>query len=75
MRKTFNYVKHILILTSVFSGCVSISAVASLVGILLWIASSAKLKICAITFGIKKYNSIIKKKKKQHDKIALLAKS
>ena len=29
---------------------------------------------CAITAGIKKYQSIIKKKKKKHDKIVLLAK-
>ena len=33
------------------------------------------LKICAITLGIKKFKSIIKKKKKKHDKIVLLAKS
>ena len=33
------------------------------------------LKICAIAAGIKKYKSIIKKKKKKHDKIVLLAKS
>ena len=33
------------------------------------------LKICAITARIKKYKSIFKKKKKKHDKIALLAKS
>ena len=32
-----------------------------------------ELKICAITAGIKKYQSVIKKKK--HDKMALLAKS
>ena len=31
-----------------------------------------ELKICAITAGIKKYNSIIKKKKKKYDKILLL---
>ena len=33
------------------------------------------LKICAITAGIKKYKSMIKKKKKRDDKIVLLAKS
>ena len=33
------------------------------------------LKICAITAGIKHFKSIIKKKKKEHDKIVLLAKS
>ena len=33
--------------------------------------SAAGIKICEITAGIKKYKSIIKKKKK-HDKIVLL---
>ena len=33
------------------------------------------MKICIITTRIKKYKSIIKKKKKKHDKIVLLAKS
>ena len=37
--------------------------------------SAAGLKICAIAAGIKKYKSTIKKKKKKHDKIILLAKS
>ena len=32
------------------------------------------IKICAVTVGIKKYKSIIKKKKKKHDKIVLLGK-
>ena len=36
---------------------------------------SNRIKICAITAGIKKYKSIIKKKKKKHDTTALLAKS
>ena len=39
-------------------------------------SSTIGLKICAIAAGIKKYKSIIKKKKKKrHDKIVLLAKS
>ena len=43
---------------------------------MLGIMSSAKrLKICAITTEIKKYKSIIKKKKKKHDKAVLLAKT
>ena len=47
-----------------------------MLGIPIGITSSAiGLKICAITAGIKKYKSIIKKKKKKHDKIVLLAKS
>ena len=53
----------------------SISAFDLLFGIPIGITSSAVgLKICAITAEIKKYKSIIKKKKKKHDKIALLAK-
>ena len=47
-----------------------------MIGIPIGITSSAiGLKICAITAGIKKYKSIIKKKKKKHDKIVSLAKS
>ena len=34
-----------------------------------------ELEICAITVGIKKYKSIIKKKKKKHEKKVFLAKS
>ena len=34
--------------------------------------SAVGITICAITARIKKYNSIIKKKKKKHDKIVLL---
>ena len=51
--KYLNYVKHLLILASTVTGCVSVSAFAS---------------IC------KKYKSIIKKKKKKHDKIVLFGK-
>ena len=59
--KYLDYVEHLLILGSTITGCVSISAFASLV--------------CAITAGIIKYKSIIKKKKKKkHDKIVLLGK-
>ena len=72
---TLNYIEHFLILASTITGCVSISAFASLVGIPIGITSSAiGLEICAITAGIKKYKSIIKKKKKKHDKIVFLAK-
>ena len=69
--KTLNYIEHFLILA-----CVSTFAFASLVRIRIGISSSAKgLKICAITAETKKYKSIIQKKKKKHDKIALLPKS
>ena len=45
----------------------------SLVAIPIGITCSAvALKVCAITAWIKKYKSVIKKKKKKHDKIVLL---
>ena len=76
--ETRNYFieEHLLILTSAVTGCVSISAFSSLVGLPIGTASPAvALKICAITAGIKKYKSIIKKKRKKHDKIVLLVKT
>ena len=74
--RTLIYKEHFLISSSTIVGCVSISAIASLVGITKGITSSAiGLKICAITAAIKKYKSIIKKKKKKHDQIVFLAKS
>ena len=73
---TLNHIANFLILASAITGCVSICAFASVVVIPMGIASSViGLKICAITVGIKKYKSIIKKKKRKHDKIILLAKS
>ena len=73
---TLNYVEQVLILASAITGYISISAFTSLIGIPLEITSSATgLKICAIAAGIKKYKSIIRKKKKSHTKIVLLAKS
>ena len=45
-----NYVKHLLILVSKVTGCVSIPAFASLVCVHVGITSSAVgIKICAIT--------------------------
>ena len=71
--RAFNYIENFLILASTVTGCVYMSAFASLVGIPAGIASSASgIKICAITSVIKKRKSIFKKKK--HDKIVLLAK-
>ena len=66
-----NYIEQLLILASAITGCVSIS----LVGIPIGIVSSAEgLPIYGISPGIKKFKSIIKKKKK-HNKIVLLAKN
>ena len=73
---TLNYIEHFLILGSTITGCISISAFASLVGIPIGLISSAVgLKIFSMTAGIKKYKSIVKKKKKKHHEIVLLAKS
>ena len=75
MSKILNCFEHILVSVSPVSGCVSISEFASLVGFPVVIASSAVgIKMCGITAGIKKYKSIIKKKKKKHDKTVLLGK-
>ena len=72
--KYLNYVEHLLILVSTVTGCISISAFASLVSVPVGIISSVVgINICAITAGIKKYKSIIKKKKK-NDKIVFLGK-
>ena len=58
------------------TGCVSISAFASLVGIPVGIASSAVgIKICAITVEIKKCKAIIKKSKEKHGKKVLITKT
>ena len=73
---TLNYIERFLILGSSISGCVSISAFASLIGIRIGIMSPAiELKVWAISVGIKKNKLVIKKKKKRHDEIALLTKS
>ena len=49
-----NYIEHFVIIASVVTGCVSISAFASLVGIPIGITSSAVgFRICATTTGIK----------------------
>ena len=71
-----NYIEHLLVLVSIVPECVLISAFAPLVAVLVGITNSAiRLKFFVITARIKKYKSIIKKKKKKHDQIVLLAKS
>ena len=73
--RVLNYIGHSLIAVSTITGSVSISAFAFLGGIPVGTTNSAiGLKICVTTAGIKRYESIIKKKKR-HDKIVLLAKS
>ena len=56
--RVLNYIDHFFIAISKITGCVSISAFASLVGIPVGITSSTTgLKICVITTAIKKYKS------------------
>ena len=67
-----NYVENWLILASTVTGWVSISPFASLVCVPVGITSSAVgIETCTIAARIKKYKSVIKKKKK-HDKIVFL---
>ena len=71
----YNYIEHFLLLGSTITGCVSISAFSSIIGISIWITIPAIwLKICAITTGIQKCKLRIKKKKENY-KIVLFAKS
>ena len=75
IHKILNYTEHFFILATAVTGYISIFNFASLVGIPVGIANSAAaMKICILTAEIKKYMSVIKKKKKKHDKIVLLAK-
>ena len=61
-----NCIEHFLILASTVTECISISVFASLVDIPIGITSSViGLKICAVTPEIKKYKSIIKKKREK----------
>ena len=63
--KTLNYIEYCFILALAVTGCVSVSAFATLLGVPIRITSSTiGLKISAITAGIKKYVSRIKEKKK-----------
>ena len=74
--RALNDFEHFLIFISAVSGCVLIFSFASLVGIPVGITNSpVGLKICAITAGIKKCKSVIKKKRKKHNYTVLLAKT
>ena len=73
---TLNYIEYLLIESCVVTGCVSKSAFASLARNPVETANSAAtIKISKITARIKKFKSIINKKKKEHDKVALLPKT
>ena len=69
------YFKHSF-LVSFFNGCISTSAFVSLVDNPKGIESSAVgIKVWAVNARIKIYKSIIKKKRKKHNKTVLLAKT
>ena len=73
---TFDYIDKILIVLSATSGGVSIISFTSIVGAPVGIASASFTLIFSLTTGIiKKLLSITRNKKKQHDKILMLAKS
>ena len=77
--RALNYFEHFLIFNSAISGYILISAFVSLVDVLVApvgiIRSAVGINICAITAGVKKYKSVIKKKRKKQDKMVLLAKA
>ena len=63
-RKYLNFAESLLILSSIITYCVSLSAFASLVCVPSS-SSEVGIKICGNTAGIKNYKSIIKKKKEK----------
>ena len=66
--RSLNYIDHSLIVIYTITGCLSISAFASLVGFPTGITSFAiGSKSFVITAGIKKCQLINKKKEKTHD--------
>ena len=72
---TLNYIEHFLILAFDVTECILISTFVSLLGIPLGITKSIiGLKIFAKAAGVKKWKSIITKKKK-HNETILFAKS
>ena len=77
MCHTINCFEHFFFFVSAVTGCVSISASGSLVGVLIvGITSSALgLKYYAVTAGIKKYKPIIMKKKKKTRSYSVISKN
>ena len=73
---TFDYIDKILIVLSATSSGVSIISFTSIIGAPVGIASASLTLIFSLTTGIvKKLLNITRKKKKNHDKILMLAKS
>ena len=71
---TLNRIEQLSILASAVTGCVLVSALASLLSFPIGITYTAVgLKIYKITVEVENHKSIIRKKRKKHDKIVLLA--
>ena len=74
--RSLNYFEHFLIFISAVSCYVSVSEFVSLVGVSVGLASSlVVVRTCAVPAGIKRYKSVIKKKRKKDNKIVLLART
>ena len=74
--RVLSYIEHLFILISTVTWYISIAGAASLVDISMGVTTYAiGLKLCVILVGIKKYKTIIMKKKKKHDEILSLAKT
>ena len=71
---TLIYIEHLLVLLSSVTGCASVSSFPSLVGNPTGVeCSTVALRTCLITAEIKKFKSIIKKKRRNQNKKVLLA--
>ena len=74
--RVLSYIEYLFILISTVTWYISIAGAASLVDISMGATTYAiGLKLCVTLAGIKKYKTIIVKKKKKHDEILSLAKS
>ena len=72
----FDYIDKILIILSTTSGGISIISFTSIIGVPAGIASTSFILIFSVITGIiKKLLNITRSKKKNHDKILMLAKS
>ena len=75
MCRNSNYFEHSIRFIYAVTGCLSITAFASLVGTPVRITNSAVgLKMCPISAAVKKCKSVNKKTKKKYYQIALLEK-
>ena len=70
--RVLSYIEHLFILISTVTWYISIVGGASLVDISMGVTTYAVgLKLCVTLAGIKKYKTIIMKKKKKRDEISL----